>query len=115
MQRENRETRGKARSSGESREAERRREISSEYDRYRAAYASRARFHQIISIYTNDQIVTMTFCVFDEIQMANMKHIKSSLCVSNYLFHNVLHFLHFYCIFQTRSKLLLMMSSTDKS
>lgn len=43
MQRENRETRGKARSSGESREAERRREISSEYDRYRAAYASRAR------------------------------------------------------------------------
>ena len=43
MQRENRETRGKTRSSGESREAERRREISSEYDRYRAAYASRAR------------------------------------------------------------------------
>ena len=43
MQRENRETRGKARPSGESREAERRREISSEYDRYRAAYASRAR------------------------------------------------------------------------
>lgn len=37
MQRENRETRGKARPSGESREAERRREISSEYDRYRAA------------------------------------------------------------------------------
>ena len=43
MQRENRETRGKARPSGESREAERRREISSEYDRYRAAYASRVR------------------------------------------------------------------------
>lgn len=49
MQRENRETRGKARPSGESREAERRREISSEYDRYRAAYASRAgmRRHRI--------------------------------------------------------------------
>ena len=43
MQRENRGSRGNARSTGESREAERRREISSEYDRYRAAYASRAR------------------------------------------------------------------------
>ena len=43
MQRENRESRSNARSAGENREAERRREISSEYDRYRAAYASRAR------------------------------------------------------------------------
>ena len=42
MQRENRGSRGNVRPSGESREAERRRELSSEYDRYRAAYASRA-------------------------------------------------------------------------
>lgn len=42
MQRENRGSRGNARPSGESRETERRRELSSEYDRYRAAYASRA-------------------------------------------------------------------------
>ena len=42
MQRENRGSRGNARPSGESRETERRRELSSEYDRYRAAYARRA-------------------------------------------------------------------------
>ena len=44
-------------------------------------------FHKLICIYAYDQIITSSLGIFDQVQMTDMKHIVSSLCVSDYLSH----------------------------
>lgn len=43
--------------------------------------------YKLICVYSHDEIIASSLGIFDQIQMSDMEHIISSLCVTNYFSH----------------------------